>query len=218
MAEFINRKIYVGQQVNFLTVVRKARAAYPQTWEVVCICGVIKEIRDNRLLRTLSCGCYRKPRTHEKEFRSEYHIWLGMCERTSNLKDHLYGGRGISVCNRWFKFENFIADMGKRPSPQHSIDRINNDGNYEPNNCRWATSKEQARNRSQNILVLLDGKEVCLIEAVEKLKPPRDYDLIVSRLAKGWPLDKAMFLPKMAGVSYKGRSIIPSIDTQLSLK
>lgn len=82
----------------------------------------------------------------------EYKAWASMKARCSNSKRHnyhRYGGRGICVCERWLKFENFLADMGPRPSPSHSLDRYpNNDGNYEPGNCRWATRVEQAGNRS----------------------------------------------------------------------
>jgi hypothetical protein len=71
----------------------------------------------------------------------------GRCLNPNNAKYPIYGGRGISICKRWDSYENFLTDMGERPSAKHSLDRINTDGNYEPSNCRWATSKEQARNR-----------------------------------------------------------------------
>lgn len=80
----------------------------------------------------------------------EYRAWAAMrdrCSRQKNPKYHLYGGRGISVCDRWGSYENFLADMGRRPSPAHSLDRGDNYGNYEPGNCRWATRSEQSGNR-----------------------------------------------------------------------
>lgn len=89
-------------------------------------------------------------RTHGMSRSPEYKSWCGMKERCynkNNKKYKDYGCRGIIVCNRWHNFENFFEDMGKKPSKNHSIDRIDNDGNYEPNNCRWATSLQQARNK-----------------------------------------------------------------------
>lgn len=84
----------------------------------------------------------------------EYSTWMGVLRRARGTGGaeaaRLYSDRGISVCNRWLKFENFLADMGPRPSPRHSIDRINNDGNYEPGNCRWATGRQQNLNRRIN--------------------------------------------------------------------
>ena len=101
-----------------------------------------------------------------------YAAWSGMvnrCTNPNNTSYHLYGGRGIAVCDRWVEsFENFLADMGPRPSPRHSIDRFpDNDGNYEPANCRWATPKQQGRNVRKNLIVDLDGRKVSLAEACE---------------------------------------------------
>ena len=118
-----------------------------------CECGLEKSVQLGNLKRGLSNGCGCKP--HKTKYsnikdKSLLNTWHNMISRCYNKKDDNYknyGGRGITVCVRWRdSFENFIADMGEKPSPKHSIDRINNDGNYEPSNCRWSTQKEQANN------------------------------------------------------------------------
>lgn len=120
--------------------------------------------------------------------------WFNMNSRCHNPNTpgfHNYGGRGIKVCERWRKsFPAFIADMGLRPSERHTLDRINNDGDYEPGNCRWATRKTQMRNASTNRIVELDGKQVTLAEAVETrgLK----YNTILYRILRGKSAQEAI--------------------------
>ncbi len=101
----------------------------------------------------------------------EYTAWTNMRHRCTSPKwprFDAYGGRGIRVCERWGSYAAFLADMGRRPSPRHSLDRINNDGNYEPGNCRWATRSEQARNMRSNHLVIIDGESATLTEWSER--------------------------------------------------
>ncbi len=100
---------------------------------------------------------------------------------------HRYGGRGIRVCDRWDSFENFLADMGTRPSRDHTLDRINNDGDYEPNNCRWATRKEQGRNTSATHFVEFKGERLCIAEWSERLGIRQNT--LVRRVQKGIALD-----------------------------
>lgn len=98
---------------------------------------------------------------HGKSKTPEYRTWAAMRHRCSNLKDRNYGGRGITVCERWLhSFAAFYADMGPRPSAGHSIDRVNNDGNYEPSNCRWATRLQQASNRRRHGRISDDWKAI----------------------------------------------------------
>jgi hypothetical protein len=126
-----------------------------------------------------------------------YHKWAGMLQRCLNQKAvmyPLYGGRGIRVCKRWMAFENFLADMGKPPSPQHTLDRINNNGDYAPENCRWATMKEQTRNRRKTPMVTWRGKTQSVTAWEEELGFPRYF--LGSRLHFGWTMDEAVSIPK----------------------
>ena len=142
-------------------------------WLCKCDCGSDKvtSLGSLRGGKAKSCGCLRKETLSARAVKHgasrrgallpEYRIWKGVrgrCLNARNPKYPIYGGRGITVCERWTDFTNFISDMGPRPSAQHSIDRINNDGNYEPSNCRWATAWQQARNqRPRRLRVLPAG-------------------------------------------------------------
>lgn len=123
-----------------------------------CDCGLEKEILGWRLTsaKITSCGeCQKKPKHRKhgdlsnKKPSKEYNSWAGMKQRCTDPKHKSfndYGGRGITVCDRWQDYKNFLADMGRKPSPRHSIDRSDNNGNYEPSNCRWALPLEQRLN------------------------------------------------------------------------
>ena len=128
----------------------------------------------------------------------EYEIWQGMRKRCTNPNTRAYkyyGGRGIKVCERWMdSFESFFADMGKRPSPTHSIDRIDNDKDYSPDNCRWATKTEQSRNQRRNHLLTLGGETLTLAEWAERHQ--QKYSVVLFRLAHGWDAWKALTTPK----------------------
>jgi len=131
-------------------------------WLCRCSCGNEVEVRGSSLTdgNTASCGCLiresmsrvgKSNRTHGMSRTPEYRAWARMihrCYEPADIKYHLYGGRGITVCERWrYSFENFLSDMGSKPSHDLSLDRRESDGNYEPSNCRWATDSEQNKNR-----------------------------------------------------------------------
>lgn len=129
----------------------------------------------------------------------EYGIWQGMWERCSNPNHKHYagyGGRGITVCERWKDFDQFLSDMRPRPTPQHTIDRKENDGPYAPENCRWATRSEQSRNTRRAVYVEFDGRRVLLVELAAEMG--LTYAAIYGRLRNGWALDEALTTPVRA--------------------
>lgn len=129
----------------------------------------------------------------------EYQAWQDMKRRCYDSKRksfNRYGGRGITVCDRWrSSFEAFIKDMGERPSPLHSIERNNNDGNYEPSNCRWALNSDQQRNKSTNKVITIDGVSKPQIEWINFYKIPRTT--FNNRIKRGWDAKRALIEPIM---------------------
>jgi hypothetical protein len=138
-------------------------------WVCQCDCGktCVKTGNNIRSGHTLSCGCHLSKATVKRNTKhglsksTEYRTWKRMRERCLNKNRpdyHLYGGRGITVCEAWRdSFEQFFRDMGYRPSPHHSIDRIDNSKGYSPDNCRWATKSEQASNKRNTVLITCHG-------------------------------------------------------------
>lgn len=152
-AVMLKRK-YAGERLHHFTVIRRlpSRTHHARV-RVRCVCGAVKSVHYECLRSgaTRSCGCQTrsKSRTHGQSRTTEYITWQQMRQRCENPKNDRYadyGGRGIRVCKRWARFANFIADMGRKPRGA-SLDRRNNDGDYKPSNCRWATAKQQANNR-----------------------------------------------------------------------
>lgn len=195
----VQRVSLVGQQFHRLTVY--ALAGYEQTaaaqsyWLCRCSCGNWTITAKTKLKSglTKSCGCLKdentgnRSRTHGKSKTLLYRRWSDMHTRCYNPKFkhyHNYGERGIQVEERWHDFENFHADMGEPPTPKHQIERLNNDGNYGPANCVWATRKQQARNTRKNVFLTAKGETHCISEWAELLgmRPT----MIVKRRLRGW--------------------------------
>jgi hypothetical protein len=173
-----------GRVFGRLTVVKQVgtNKHHKRIWLCRCECGAETQTLTGSLTsgRTVSCGCYNKERIAREKFShgetsgakpsAEYQTWssmLGRCTNSNNRAYKYYGGRGIGVCEQWMSFDRFLSDMGRRPSQKHSLDRINVDLGYEPDNCRWATDAEQARNMRSNTKVQINGVTRCVSEWCE---------------------------------------------------
>jgi len=199
----MQRNDLVGKKFGRLTVlefseIRKQRAY----WSCRCECGAICVVAGSNLTCaiTQSCGCFQKERTSEASKTHGlsstllYGIWFNMrarCMKQSNKSYVNYGERGIYVCDRWKdSFENFYEDMGPRPSTKHSLDRIDNNGPYSPDNCRWVTNDIQASNKRSNRNITYNGKTQTFAQWCKELNLPRLK--VLKRLLRGWDFEQAI--------------------------
>lgn len=172
-------------------------------WRCRCDCGNEHAVSSNNLTsnHTRSCGCLeneaRKKRhaemvKHGKSSSIEFRTWTHLRGRCNNPTDSAYagyGGRGIKVCERWDSFANFLADMGPRPKGT-SIDRIDNDGDYCPENCRWASSTQQGRNRRTTRMVEWEGRRLSLSDFCDQMR--LNYERVYHRVQRGYTIEQAI--------------------------
>ena len=185
-------------------------------WECLCMCGKTIVRPGERLKngQTTSCGCFRdelRPtlrRIHGMAATKPHNNWMQMiarCEVPTNPNFPRYGGRGIKVCKRWHDFANFWIDMAEGYQPGLSIDRINNNGDYQPGNCRWATAKQQSRNRRSNRVLECRGERKTVVEWAEVAGI--EASTIRDRLRKGFQPERAVFQPHRCKAKDKQPSI-----------
>lgn len=198
------QSIAFGTEFGRLTVIGESEPFVNKNgWKqgrslVRCVCGAERLVFNNNLKagRTRSCGC-TIGETHGKRRAPEYSVWAGIKKRCMNKKCHKYadyGGRGIQICERWRNsFVAFLEDMGPRPSTDHSIERKNNDGNYDPGNCHWATRQEQGCNKRNNRLFTFYGKVMPLAQwcRIAQINP----ETVTTRIKRGWSEKKAFWTP-----------------------
>lgn len=209
----MNIKVKPGVRFGRLVAVSRTRQTTHTSkprwiWQFKCDCGETIEREAALVLsgHTVSCGCYNAQRrtesrthgeAHHKNHTPEYRTWASMLARskprdTKTCRD--YGGKGIGVCPQWeHSFEQFLKDMGRKPSPRHSIDRIDNSKGYSPENCRWATPQEQSRNKKNNIHLTFLGKTQLACEWAEELGINRKT--IYDRLKYGWTTEQVLTRP-----------------------
>jgi hypothetical protein len=199
---------HAGKKFGRLTMLSYADG---QKWICDCECGNTVAVNTYRIIHgeTKSCGCLwietikKSNSTHGKSRTAEHSVWKGMRRRCLDSKDKAfknYGGRGIQVCERWSKFENFLADMGNRPGKGFSLERIDNNGNYEPSNCRWATALEQSRNKRNNIFVIYGGRKHALSAICAELEINIKY--VYGRISRGQDPSDAL----NSAIKLKGRN------------
>ena len=197
----------IGQKFSRLTVIGIGVPGPKNStrYRCRCECGEERDLPKHKLTtgHTRSCGCLQREmvkarlKTHgdssKKSTATEYTIWSKMIQRCGNENEpsyENYGGRGIRVCERWLSYENFLEDMGRRPSKKHSIDRIDNNGDYAPGNCRWASRGEQSRNTRRNVLISFQGRAMVAADWSRELGIPQPT--IHWRMAQGWTVERVL--------------------------
>jgi hypothetical protein len=208
------RLVSPGARFGRWQVVREAEAGprWQRRFLCHCVCGVVRTVTMSSLVRgfSKSCGCLSRDAARERmlgtgrhghcrngKSTSEYQAWRSMQVRCYNPRCGEYpnyGARGITVCDSWRQsFDQFLHDMGAKPSPQHWLDRIDNDQGYRPANCRWALPVEQQRNRRSNRLITIDGVTLCACAWAERMGIQRET--LYARLQKGWGEAEAVLTP-----------------------
>lgn len=197
-----------GQVFGFLTVERPSESRNGKTfWMAVCVCGNRKEVQASELTRKRggrapSCGCMtrqlqsRARTTHGKTHTAMYYTWRAMidrCRLPSHAAYHNYGGRGIGVCERWQRFENFYADMHAGYAKGLTLDRRDNEAGYSPGNCRWVDRKTQANNKRGNVWILTPRGRMTVSQAAETFGI--GVTTILYRISAGWPEHLLLIAP-----------------------
>lgn len=176
-------------------------------WLCRCDCGneTTKSTSSLTSGRTVACGCYNPSRKHGGFGTSEYQTWSAMNQRCANPEHQAYasyGGRGIKVCKRWRNsFPNFLEDMGPRPGKGYSLDRVDNDGDYEPANCRWTTQLDQMNNRRMNRRITFRGETMTVSQWAAKTGISKNT--LSRRIDSGWAIERAMTEPTGSGKRWK---------------
>jgi len=206
----------IGNRYGKLVVIKRNLSITTKNsyWDCMCDCGNTKTVRGQHLKvgNVLSCGCLApivSSAVHSEHglYKTRaYSIWRGMmdrCYKKSTDSYYLYGARGITVCDRWkTSVQNFYADMGE-PLPRMTIDRIDSYKGYSPSNCRWATNKEQANNKRNNVRIEFNGVHKTITMWAESVGLPKTA--VRARIRLGWEIKDALTFPIMERIKYKSR-------------
>lgn len=192
-----------GQQFNHWLVLGishkvPTKSSYETYWLCMCRCGTVRSLTGRKVRKGIPKMCKRCTVKHGKTNTPEHRAWINMRYRVNNpncAEYPDYGGRGVTISERWDSFENFFQDMGRRPSPKHSIERINNDEGYSPENCKWGTWAEQSRNRRSRVLITWDGRTQCVTDWSREIFGRKQKGVLRDRLGRGWSLERAIRTP-----------------------